>query len=156
VHAESNGDDLLRDVVALVVDDDHDSASLLSMLLAAAGCDVRVAHTAEEALDVLGAFRPRLIILDLVLPRMSGLLLVRHVKASTLTREAVVIAVSAVSGADAERVALGSGCAAYVAKPIDPLTFTRTVARHLADAGRGRLDIHRESHEPDADGATLR
>lgn len=109
----------LLNVDVLVVEDDAPSAKLLAALLAIEGATVKVVQTAEEALAAVPAFPARLMIVDLILPRMSGLLLVEQMKAAASTRDIIAIAVSAVNGPEAERVALRSGCAAYLRKPID-------------------------------------
>lgn len=119
----------------LIVEDDPLSARLLFFLLADAGCNVRVAGSAEAALAILTLFPARAIVLDLVLPRMSGLLLARTLKTERSTCDIVIVAVSVLSGPDTERVALAAGCVAYVCKPIDTQTFAWTLACHL----KGRL-----------------
>jgi CheY-like chemotaxis protein len=123
----------LEAVKILVVDDDPASAKLLSVVLRAEGCETRVAGSAEEALEILPSFRPRVMILDVILPLMSGLLLAQRLKADPETRDIVLIAVSAFNGCEAVRAAHAAGCAAYMPKPIDPLTFATLVATHLGD-----------------------
>jgi sigma-B regulation protein RsbU (phosphoserine phosphatase) len=115
----------------LVVEDDAMSAKLLVVALGAEGCRVEVAPSAEDALARLRTFRPDLIVVDLILPLMSGLLLTQRLKADPATRDIPVIAMSAINGAATERIAHQAGCAAYVRKPIDPLAFTQLVATHL-------------------------
>lgn len=121
----------LSGVPVLVVEDDLSSAKLMSLVLRQAGCDLRLAVSAEEALDILHSFFPRAIILDLVLPRMSGLLLAERLKETPQHRDVVIIAVSAVNGGEAERIAQEAGCTAYVRKPIDPISFANLVLEHL-------------------------
>lgn len=115
------------------MDDDAASGKLVGVALGLEGCDVRIAASAEEALAMLRTFRPRVMVIDLILPLMSGLLLAQRLKADDATSDIVLIAVTAFNGAEAERVAREVGIAAYVRKPIDPLTFTQVVA----DALRG-------------------
>jgi two-component system cell cycle response regulator DivK len=115
----------------LVVEDDPPNARFMVVLLEMAGADVRVAQSAEDALKVLDDFRAEIIILDLILPRMSGLLLARQLKSLRRTRGIVIIAVSAVNGPEIERLVEESGCAAYVRKPIDVQTFAHVVAGHF-------------------------
>ena len=122
---------LLAGIPILVVEDDLAGARLLTVLLANAGGDVRVATSAEEALAMLRAFAPRVVVLDLVLPRMNGLLFARQLKSDPATRDIVIIAVSVINGPRTERLALESGCAAYVYKPIDIETFAQTILTHL-------------------------
>lgn len=133
-HANGGG---LRDVPVLVVEDDPASAKLLSFILEREGCHVRVATSAEEALTTMTTFRPRAIVLDLVLPRMSGILLAEQLSARPEGHDLVIVAVSAFNGPEAVRVAEKAGCAAYVRKPIDVDTFPGLLRDllHRAHAG---------------------
>jgi CheY-like chemotaxis protein len=119
----------LTGVPILVVDDDPPGARLVRLLLSGAGADVRTAYSAEEALDVLREFPARLILVDLMLPGMNGFALARRLKAAA--PQVVTVAISVVHGAETERHALESGCAALIHKPIDVNSFAQTVARHI-------------------------
>ena len=118
----------------LVVEDNAESARLLALLLNQAGGNVRVARSAEEALGVLERFPAHVVVLDLILPRMSGVLLAQALKAAPATHDAIVIAVTVLDGAEIERQARRSGCAAFVRKPIDIHTFTQTVLNAMGEA----------------------
>ncbi|HEY3496173.1 MAG TPA: response regulator [Polyangiaceae bacterium] len=120
----------LANVPVLVVDDDEGNRKLVAIVLEAEGAEIEMAGSAEEALSVLSVFRPRVLILDLVLPFMSGLALVERLKAEPLTRDIAVIAVTSFNGPEAVRAARESGCCEYVRKPIDPLSFASVVLRH--------------------------
>jgi two-component system cell cycle response regulator DivK len=121
----------LAGILVLVVDHEPRNARLLLKLLANEGCEVKIARSAEEAFLVLGTFPAQLIVLDLVLPRMSGLLFVQQLKAAPSTRDIVVVALSTVNGSEVERLAMEAGCVAYIRRPIDVHTFARTVAGYL-------------------------
>jgi CheY-like chemotaxis protein len=121
----------LRDVRVLIVEDDSSNAKLISIVLRAEGCDVHVARSAEDALAVIAMFRPRVIVMDLVLPLMSGVLLAQRLKDDTDTSDVAIVAVTAFSGGDVERIALAVGCAAYVQKPIDAFAFPDVIRRSL-------------------------
>jgi CheY-like chemotaxis protein len=121
----------LQDVPVLLVEDDIPSARLQGFLLYEAGAEVRVVHSAEEALAALQSFQPRLVVVDLILPRMSGLLLVQQLKADLSRDEMVFVAVTAMNGPEAQRMVLAAGFSAYIRKPIDVETFAATVARTL-------------------------
>jgi CheY-like chemotaxis protein len=56
----------------LIVDDDPDLRRLLTLALAEEGYDVRAAPNGRAALDLLAAWRPRLIVLDLMMPELDG------------------------------------------------------------------------------------
>jgi two-component system cell cycle response regulator DivK len=104
------------------------------MLLADLACDVRVVRNAEEARALLCVFRPRVVLVDLVLPRMSGLLLVRTLKADPATSNIVVIAVTFINEPGTERLAREVGCAALVLKPINAQTVVGTLVQHVSAA----------------------
>jgi CheY-like chemotaxis protein len=124
----------LQDLPVLVVDDDPASAKLVSIVLRGEGSVTRIAESAEEALAILPTFHPRLIVLDLVLPLMSGLLFAQKLKADPETREIVIVAVTAFNGPEAERMAKDAGCALYIRKPIDPIGLPKLLSTHLGGA----------------------
>ena len=125
----------LRNLPVLIVDADPANGKLLSVMLREAGSETRVARSAEDALVVLLTFQPRLILVDLILPLMSGLLFVQCLKSVPATRGIVIVAVTAFSGPQAQRVALDAGCAAFLQKPIDALSFTQSLSMHLKGSG---------------------
>lgn len=118
----------------LIVDDNAANLKLVRLLLTAEGYDVRVAVDAEEALTVLGAFRPRLILMDVQLLGMDGLELTRRLKADRATQDIVIIALTAYAMQGDEEKARAAGCDGYVTKPLDTRTLPATVAKHLRRA----------------------
>lgn len=125
---------LLEGVTCLVIEDDSASARLMRALLRLEGADVHVASDVVSAHRLLTRLRPRVALVDLVLPGISGLLFVRQIKSQPSTRDIVAIAVSAMNGPETERLALDAGCAAYIRKPIDVTTFAASVRHHLNEA----------------------
>jgi CheY-like chemotaxis protein len=121
----------------LVVDDNVTNMKLLRVLLATEGYDVRTAADAKEALAILGQFRPRLILMDVQLPGMSGLELTRHLKADDRTRDIIILAVTAYAMKGDEERARAAGCDGYLSKPIDTRALGTIVAKHLSPAHRG-------------------
>jgi CheY-like chemotaxis protein len=124
----------LDGVPVLLVDDDAPSNKLLAVVFRGEGCVVEMAASAEAAVAALRRFHPRVILVDLVLPLMSGLLLAQRLKAEPATRDIVLIAVTAFDGPEAEGLALDAGFAAYVRKPVDPLALADLVSAHLGGA----------------------
>ena len=118
----------------LVVDDNPQNLKLARVLLSGEGFDVRTAVDAEDALQVLATFTPRIILMDLQLPGMDGLSLTRQLKADPATKSIVVIALTAhAMKGDAEK-ARAAGCDGYVTKPIDTEALPRLI-RTLIDEG---------------------
>jgi CheY-like chemotaxis protein len=115
----------------LVVDDNPANLKLVRILLSEEGYDVRVAGDAEEALSVLRAFRPRLILMDLQLPGMDGLALTARLKAEPTTRDIEIIALTAYAMKGDEERARAAGCDGYITKPIDTRALPEIVGRRL-------------------------
>ena len=120
----------------LVVDDNPANLKLVRVLLQANGYLVKTASHAEEALEVLGTFTPRLILMDIQLPGMDGLELTRRLKAEPATRETVIVALTAYAMKGDEEKARAAGCDGYVTKPIDVDALPRLVAACLETRGR--------------------
>jgi CheY-like chemotaxis protein len=121
----------IKPIVVLIVDDDAPSVKLLSVVLEAEGFVVHAASSAEEALVRLRSVRPDVIVLDLILPLMSGLLLAEQLKADPATADILLVAVTAFNGTKTERIAAQAGFSAYVRKPIDPASFVKLVFETL-------------------------
>lgn len=84
----------MTNTTVLVVDDHRDAALALRMLLELAGYDVLVAHDGEEALRLAQKHEPSVVLLDIVLPRMSGVELCERIRKLPWGRRALVIAMT--------------------------------------------------------------
>lgn len=118
----------------LIVDDNPQNLKLVRILLAGEGFDVRTAVDAEDALNQLELFKPRLILMDLQLPGMDGLELTRQLKTDPVRRSIVVIALTAYAMKGDEQKALAGGCDAYVTKPIDIEALPKLVRQYLQES----------------------
>ena len=116
----------------LIVDDNPQNLKLAKVILTAEGYEVKTAIDAEDALRILESFRPRLILMDLQLPRMDGLELTRRLKADPARREIIIIALTAYAMKGDDEKAFAAGCDGYISKPIDIDALPRVVAEHLA------------------------
>jgi len=120
------GDDIL------VVDDNELNRRLLEFILAASSYRVRSVGDATQALEAIRASRPRVILMDIQLPGMSGLDLTRQLKADPATREIAIIAVTAYAMKGDREKARDAGCDDYVTKPIDKDLLRAAVRKHFA------------------------
>jgi two-component system cell cycle response regulator DivK len=118
-------------VPILVVEDNPLNSKLTMLTLTHAGYRVRTAADAEQALDVLKTFTPRLIVMDLQLPGMDGFELTSRLKRDPATREMVIVALTAYAMKGDEQRALDAGCDGYLAKPIDTRTLAAKIAAYL-------------------------
>jgi len=121
----------LAGIPVLIVQDEQVTAKIIATSLEACGCETRIAASAEEAIALLVPFAPRAIVLDLVLPQLSGLVLAEQLKQDPTTRDIPIIATSIFSTQDAAQIARDAGCADYVRKPIDPDSFARMLRDHI-------------------------
>jgi len=87
----------------LVVDDEEDLLELISLTLKREGFDTRLAQTAQQGLDLARAERPALVILDVMLPDLSGFEVCRRLRADAATEKVPVIMLSA-KGEEIDRV----------------------------------------------------
>src|SRR5690242_1041261 len=103
----------------LVVEDNPSHLKLARLVLSAAGHEVSNAEAAEQAFNSIKEQKPQVILLDLILPGMDGLSLVRKLKADAETRDIHVIVMTAYPDRYPKRDALAAGCDAYLVKPIN-------------------------------------
>jgi two-component system KDP operon response regulator KdpE len=121
----------------LVVDDEIEIVRALRRTLTAHGYKVFTASSGEEAVEVTSKRRPDLLLLDLLLPDMSGLEVCRRVRAESN----IPIIVLSVKGAERDKVeALDLGADDYVSKPFgmdEVLARVRVALRHVAQTQTG-------------------
>jgi len=117
----------------LVVEDHVTQLKLANHVLSASGHSVNNAANAEQAFVSIKADRPAVILLDLTLPGMDGLTLVRKLKADAETREIHIVAVTSYPEKYSKGDALAAGCDAYLVKPVD----TRKLSDQLITASEG-------------------
>lgn len=101
----------------LVVEDDAVNRTLLERWLARRGYGVKSAVDGYDALVAAAAERPALVLIDLLMPRMTGLEFVRRLRAMTDGARIPVIAIS--SDERLREGALAVGCTAFLRKPVD-------------------------------------
>ncbi len=120
----------LSGVKVLVVDDEPDARQVLEQILLSCGASVRLADSADEALDLLRRERPDVLVSDIGMPRTDGYELIRRVRADTDLRLAQVpaLALTAFTRAEDERRALQEGFDHYLPKPVDATALVNKVA----------------------------
>jgi two-component system cell cycle response regulator DivK len=116
----------------LVVDDNATNLVLMRFILEPRGYAVTTATSADEALASIATQRPRVILMDLQMPGVSGFDLTRQLKGDPETRDIVIVAVTAYAMSGDEERARAAGCDDYLTKPIDKERLRRVVADILA------------------------
>jgi CheY-like chemotaxis protein len=124
----------------LVVDDEADTRTLLSDYLSAEGFEVVQARDGIDALSYLYARRPAAVLIDLCMPRMDGLELIRQMRTD---RALAGVAVVAMSGAPDMLIrAKEAGAHAVLPKPFDPMVLLRTMRAQAGGAFERRAKAH--------------
>jgi len=130
----------MRDRV-LVVEDEKDVREMLRLNLKAGGFDVLEAHNGAEGLAIAKAELPSVVILDLMMPEMSGMEVCRALRRNPATSRIPILMLTAKS-TEVDKVAgLEVGADDYVTKPFSPrelLLRVRAVARRQPDQGVSR------------------
>ena len=127
----SNALDFTDRATVLVVDDAAENLSLMSALLKGI-YRLKVANSGEKALLYARAEpKPDIILLDIMMPGMSGYEVIRTLKSDVTTRHIPVIFLTAMSSAEDEQRGFELGAADYITKPISPATMLARVRTQL-------------------------
>jgi CheY-like chemotaxis protein len=117
----------------LVVEDNDMNMQLVEYLLEEGGYRIVKASSGEEALTITrdGQSSPDLILMDIHLPGMDGLSVVRAMKSDARTKKVPILALTAhAMRGDRDRF-LEAGCDGYISKPIDVKTFLSSIEHYL-------------------------
>jgi CheY-like chemotaxis protein len=115
----------------LVVEDNEVNQLLTASVLEREGFAVDLVRTSTEAMDLIRARTPDIILMDVQLPGMDGLAFTRKLKADPATAGITIVAVTAHAMAGDREQTLAAGCAGYISKPIDTRTFGHQVREFL-------------------------
>jgi signal transduction histidine kinase/CheY-like chemotaxis protein len=111
----------------LVVDDNHDSAQLIALLLGFLGHEVRLAHDGLEAVQAAASFQPHVVLLDIGLPTLNGYEAARRIRTQPGMQPVLVALTGWGLDEDRERSA-AAGFDAHLVKPVDHDVLTKLIA----------------------------
>jgi two-component system cell cycle response regulator DivK len=115
----------------LIVEDNELNMKLFNDLLQAHGYDTLQTNDGREAVALTEKHYPDLILMDIQLPKISGLEITRQIKERDELKSIPVIAVTAFAMKGDEEKIMEGGCDGYIAKPISVPIFLETVAGFL-------------------------
>lgn len=122
----------------LIADDNAANVELLEVYLSEIDCAIEVAVDGRDTLDKVASFRPDLILLDIMMPKLSGFEVCEQVKGNPKTRGVMILMVTALDEpGDIER-AVNAGTDDFLSKPVNKLELLKRVEnmlrlRHVTD-----------------------
>ena len=121
----------------LVVDDEPGTLKMLEMTLKLEGYEVATARDGQTALELIPEFKPDLLILDVMMPRVDGFELCQKIKSTPETRRIGVLVITGHSSEENMQQALAAGADAYLTKPFAMKTLQRSLQELWTEVGRG-------------------
>lgn len=116
----------------LLVDDSRTALFMMTTILKKEPYELLTASDGDEALSVAAAERPDLILMDVIMPRMSGFEACRELKQREATRAIPVILVTTRGEGENVETGFASGCSDYVTKPVNAQELLAKVREHVA------------------------
>ncbi len=122
----------------LIADDNPTNVELLEAYLSDFDCQTAIAVDGRDTLEKVASFQPDLILLDIMMPKLSGFEVCKQIKEDAATREIMILMVTALNEpGDIER-AVAAGCDDFLSKPVNKLELGKRVAnmlrlRHVSD-----------------------
>ena len=115
----------------LVVDDNEMNRDVLARRLSRLGHQISLAVDGEEALNKIRAVSYDLVLLDIMMPKLSGYEVLEQVKADPATRETPIIVISAIDELDSVVRCIEAGAEDYLFKPFNPVLLKARVTATL-------------------------
>ena len=122
----------------LIADDNSTNVELLEVYLSETDCEMAVAVDGRDTLDKVASFKPDLILLDIMMPKLSGFEVCKQLKGDPKTSGIMILMVTALNElGDIER-AVNAGTDDFLSKPVNKLELTKRVEnmlklRHVTD-----------------------
>ena len=127
-----------RKLTAILIEDEVNISSLIATILTGESYKVLTAHTGKEGLSLITSQCPDIILLDLGLPDMDGLQIIRKVREFS---RIPILVISARTQEEEKVQALDCGADDYITKPFNPVEIVARVKAQLRRASRSGSDI---------------
>jgi len=132
----------------LFVDDDMDTLRLVGLMLQRQGYEVRVANNGQQALGMVQAEVPDLILLDIMMPEMDGYEVARRLRSDPATSEIPIIMFTAKTQVDDKVMGFEAGADDYLTKPTQPRELFAHMKAVLSRSGKSRSPSLASPAEP--------
>lgn len=104
----------------LIVEDEMEFADFLRIRLEYNNFEVHEAYDGEEGLTLSKKLIPDLIVLNLIMPKMTGFAVCREIRKNPMTETTPIIILTSMTGENVRKEALKAGVDLFIAKPLDP------------------------------------
>lgn len=121
----------------LIIEDEADAAELFAEMMRVSGFRVLKTSSSTPALSLIANEKPDLIILDIMMPDISGLDILRQMRQDAALAEIPVVVVSAKSMPADIRVGMEAGASTYLTKPVGFLELKEAVEQALGNSSTG-------------------
>ena len=115
----------------LIIEDEPDISDFLFETLSLAGYEVSQAYDGVEGLEKIAEFKPNMVLLDIMMPRMNGLEVCRHIKSTESTRATRVIFISAKGSLEEKLEGFQAGASDFIVKPFSSSELLARIEAHL-------------------------
>ena len=112
----------------LVVDDNHDSALSLAMMLSIMGHETRTAHDGESAVETAENFLPEVVLLDIGLPKLNGYEVAQRIREQAWGAAMFLIAVTGWGQEEDRQRSSEVGLNVHMVKPVEPAALEKLLA----------------------------
>jgi CheY-like chemotaxis protein len=112
----------------LVVDDNHDSALSLAMMLSIMGHETRTAHDGESAVTTAESFLPEVVLLDIGLPKLNGYEVAQRIRENSWGKSMFLIAVTGWGQEEDRQRSSEVGLNVHMVKPVEPAALERLLS----------------------------
>ena len=116
---------------ALIIEDNENNLELIRFILKQAHYKTRFAMTGLEGVQQVMSIPPDFVILDIQLPDINGLEVLKRIRASQVGENIPIIAMTSYAMSGDKEKLLAAGCTAYIEKPIDPMLIIRQIQKVL-------------------------
>ncbi len=120
----------------LIIEDEEDAAELFAEMMRVSGFHVEKTSSSAPAINMMIANKPDVVILDIMMPEISGLDILRQMRADPELSNIPVVVVSAKSMPTDIKNGMEAGASTYITKPVGFLELKEAVERAIADPSK--------------------
>ena len=123
----------------LIVDDIAENIAQMVNMLSNLDIEIKKAYGGKEAIQLVETFRPNIILLDLMMPRVNGWDVIEHVREKYSKNEMVIIVVSLLNNKDNIDECYDMGINDYITKPVIKARLTSSIESHLKNLNKNQI-----------------